>query len=61
VYDIAAKQVETRVLAHLPGMSELDRAIQAAFDKVVLGEATAKQAMTEAKPKVEAILKEKMG
>jgi multiple sugar transport system substrate-binding protein len=60
VYDIAARQVDNRVLTHVPGMSEIDRTIQAALDKVILGEATAKQAMTEAKPKIDGILKETM-
>lgn len=61
VYDVAAKQVETKVLPHLPGMSEMDRLIQSAFDTIVLGETTAKQAMSEVKPKVDAVLKEKLG
>mgnify|MGYP005841557111 CR=1 FL=1 len=60
VYDIAAKQVENKVLAHLPGMSEMDKLIQSAYDRIVLGEATSKQAMSEAKPKVDLVLKEQM-
>jgi multiple sugar transport system substrate-binding protein len=59
VYDIAYKQMETRpTLPFPPGANNIDTLIQSAFDRVVLGEATAKQAMTDAKPKIDAVLKE---
>jgi hypothetical protein len=41
-----------------PGFSNIDTLVQSAYDRVVLGETNAKQAMNDVKPKVDAVLKE---
>jgi multiple sugar transport system substrate-binding protein len=59
VYDLAYKQIESRpTMPFPPGFSNIDTLVQSAYDRVVLGEASARQAMTEVKPKVDAVLKE---
>jgi ABC-type glycerol-3-phosphate transport system substrate-binding protein len=57
IYDIAATMA-SRSLVHVPRLSEIDRIIQAAFDSVLLGQATAADAMTQAKAEVDVILQE---
>jgi ABC-type glycerol-3-phosphate transport system substrate-binding protein len=59
VYDIAYKQIENRApLQFPPGASQIDTLIQSAYDRVALGETDAKKAMSDAKVKIDAVLKE---
>jgi multiple sugar transport system substrate-binding protein len=53
-YDAAATQVKAILLP--PRLSEMDKLIQDAYARVIAGQAGAKQAMTEIKPQVDAIL-----
>jgi multiple sugar transport system substrate-binding protein len=57
VYEAAANQV--KAIPHPPRMTDIDRLIQAAYGKVVNGEAAARAAMVEIKPQVDAILAER--
>jgi hypothetical protein len=47
-----------RAFAHLPRVQEIDDLIQAAKDKVIVGEATAQVSFDELVPKINAILAE---
>ena len=53
-YEAAAIQVKAILLP--PRLSEIDKLIQEAYARVIAGQATAKQAMTEIKPQADAIL-----
>ncbi|HEX2516823.1 MAG TPA: sugar ABC transporter substrate-binding protein [Chloroflexota bacterium] len=53
-YDAAAVQVKAILLP--PRLSEIDKLIQDAYVRVLSGQASARQAMTEIKPQVDAIL-----
>jgi hypothetical protein len=53
-YDAAAVQVKAILLP--PRLSEIDKLIQDAYVRVLGGQASARQAMTEIKPQVDAIL-----
>lgn len=54
VYEAAAAQV--RAIPHPPRMPEIDKLIQEAYTKIKNGQASAKTAMTEVKPQIDAIL-----
>jgi len=47
-----------RAFAHLPRMQEMEKLFQAAKDKIILGEASAKEAMDEAVAKINPIIEE---
>jgi len=55
-YKIAASNV--RVMVHPPRISEIDKLIQAQWDRILLKEATPKEAMDSIKPQIDQILQE---
>jgi ABC-type glycerol-3-phosphate transport system substrate-binding protein len=54
VYEAAANQV--RAIPHPPRMPDIDKLIQDAYTRIKNGQVSAKAAMTEIKPQVDAIL-----
>jgi multiple sugar transport system substrate-binding protein len=55
-YKVAAENV--RVMVHPPRISEIDKLIQAEWDRILLKQATPKEAMDSIKPKIDEILQE---